>query len=541
MRLRKLGAALVVVAALGAVLASSALAAAVTEDVKWYTGAGAALGSSETISATQAGTATLTTKVLGSPLKLQWSSNECVECKIENSGGVAIGSGKLKFKGVKVIEPAGCTVASEITTAALSVTADWMSGTTNYLKFVPSAGETTKFATFEITGCALEGTIVSKGSLFVQSQNTTGTQAVSQEVHSSETINTAAGGSFKVGAEKASLEANLIIRLSGTKAGIAFGTNCAACGIEGLPNETTVWGYATITEGGKEVPAINWSQETPIDTKGCKGGKVVVIVEGENAETHKIETRESTLKEGEVGKFTGKTPILKPIHGHATLKITVTGCEHVSEEVHVEFKCWIDPSGKVVDGNHENAPLWEATVTLLSSETEKGTYTAVPNGSEVMSPGNRVNPDKSHENGAFGWDVLEGWYKVEATKAGCGTATTEALFVPPPKENLEIVLHCEGEQWKLGEATGEIAQLAVTAPAKKCEGKVRVENVSFGLASIKVLKETGIECTLKTVCEGKSLSKGEKCETELEKPGTKPEYELEVEWRGTKFTKKFPM
>lgn len=314
----------------------------------------------------------------------------------------------------------------------------------------------------------------------------------------------------------------------------AASTVCA-CGVEKLPNETTVTsGFQTKVEGGKEVPVINWEKAAPIDTKGCKGGKVTITIKAENGET-----RESTLKEGEGAKFSGSTPIMKPLHGHATVIITVTGCEHVVEEVHVEFKCWIDPSGKVLDGNHENAPLWEATVTLLSSATKEGTYTAVPNGSEVMSPANRVNPDKSRENGAFGWDVIEGWYKVEATKVGCGSATTEALFVPPPKENLEIVLHCEGEQWKLGEEPGEIAQLSVTAPAKVCEGKVRVENVSFGTASIKVLKETGIECTLKKVCEGKTLAKGEKCETELEKPGSKPEYEIEVEWKGKKFTKKF--
>jgi hypothetical protein len=299
--------------------------------------------------------------------------------------------------------------------------------------------------------------------------------------------------------------------------------------------------FGATVEGGKAVPVINWAQETPIDTKGCKGGKVTVIVEAENSETHKIEHREATLTEVESGKFSGKIPIMHPLHGKATLKIVISGCEHASEEIKVEITCYIDPSGKVVDGNHENAPLWDATVTLLSSETEAGTYTAVENGSTVMSPANRTNPDKTRENGGFGWDAKEGYYKVEATKAGCGTATTPAFHIPPPQESLEIVLHCEGEQWKLGEEAGEIAQLAITAPAKKCEGKVRVENVSFGAAAIRVLKETGIECTLKKSCEGKNLSESEKCETELEKPGSKPEYELEVEWRGKKFTKKFPV
>jgi hypothetical protein len=539
MRLKKLGAALFVVAALAALLASSAFAAATTTDVKWYAGAapGTELSGSETVSATPVGTGTFTTTVGGTAYELTSTGVECVSCKIENSGGTAVGSGQLKFTGVTVAKPAGCSVAATITTKALSIQADWMIGAVDYVKFTPTAGETTALATIEITGCALATTIVPKGTVFFQSVNSTGILAPTQQIKTSATINSTAGGSLHVGTESATLTDEARFKLSGTKAGQGFGTNCPC--IQTLPNETTVTGFKTVTEEGQEVPVINWEQATPIDTNGCNGGKVAVIIEAENEETHKFETRESSLKEGEGAKFSGTTPVMKPLHGHATVKITVTGCEKAGEEIHVEFKCWIDPSGKVVDGNHENAPLWEATVTLLSSPTETGTYTAVANGSEVMSPANRVNPDKTRENGAFGWDVIEGWYKVEATKAGCGTATTAALHVPPPKENLEIVLHCEGAQWKLGEEPGEIAQLSVTAPAKKCEGNVRVENVSFGTASIKVLKETGTECTLKKVCEGKTLAKGEKCETTLEKPGSKPEYELEVEWKGKKFTKKF--
>jgi hypothetical protein len=140
---------------------------------------------------------------------------------------------------------------------------------------------------------------------------------------------------------------------------------------------------------------------------------------------------------------------VRPLHGKAILKIIV------GVIVVVEIIIYIDPSGTVVDGNHENAPVWDASVTLLSSATEAGPYTAVENGSAVMSPMNRVNPDTSRANGAFGWEVIEGFYKVEATKTGCGTGATSAFAIPPPVENLVIVLHCEGEQWKLGEEGGE--------------------------------------------------------------------------------------
>jgi hypothetical protein len=331
----------------------------------------------------------------------------------------------------------------------------------------------------------------------------------------------------------------------GATTGLPFAASTACgCGFEPLPNETTIEGFGEFTEGAKDVPVINWEKESPITTKGCKGGKVVTSTEAENTETHKSEHREATLTESPTGsgKFSGKIPIMRPLHGKASLTITVSGCEHAGEDIVVVIIIYIDPSGTVVDGNHEEAPVWEATVTLLASATESGVYTAVENGSTVMSPMNRANPDKTRVNGAFGWETTEGFYKVEATKTGCGTSTTPAFHVPPPKENLKIVLHCEGEQWKLGEEGGEKAQLAVTAPAKKCEGKVRVENVSFGSALITILKETGVECTIKKKgCEGSKLNQGGKCESELEKPGTKPEYEVEAEWNGKKFTKKFPV
>jgi hypothetical protein len=229
MRLKKLGTALVVVAALGAVLASSAFAAATTTDVQWYTGAspGTVLSGSETIAATQVGTSTFTAHVSGTAYELKATGINCVNCKIENSGGTAIGSGELEFTGVTVVQPVGCTTPSTFKTKPLSVTADWMIGTVNYVKFVPTAGPTTAFATINITGpCAT--TLVPKGTVFVQSANATGTQAVEQQVSSSEAINTAAGGvagTLHVGTEFAALTGTVKFKMSGAKAGVAFGTH----------------------------------------------------------------------------------------------------------------------------------------------------------------------------------------------------------------------------------------------------------------------------------------------------------------------------
>ena len=102
----------------------------------------------------------------------------------------------------------------------------------------------------------------------------------------------------------------------------------------------------------------------------------------------------------------------------------------------------MDPSGLVVDGNHADAPISGATVTLLAGTQSFSPFTAVPNGSTVMSPANRKNSDTTNSIGEFGWDTLPGWYEVEAHKAGCGSTTTPAFQVPPPVTNLQLVLHC---------------------------------------------------------------------------------------------------
>jgi hypothetical protein len=236
-RLKKLGAALGVVAALGAVLASNALAKAITQDVKWYTGAGLAkeLGGAETLGAEAVAAGTFSTKVGVNEIELEWTGVECVECTIQNAGGAAIGSGKLKFTGVKVVKPAGCAVAATLTTKALSLQADWMeeNPTThlpeepNYWKFAPTAGEETAFVTFELTGmgCALAGTFIPKGTLFVRSANATNTAAVAQETVSSAAINAGAGGTLHVGTEPAVLTGRIKFKLSGALAGEVFGTH----------------------------------------------------------------------------------------------------------------------------------------------------------------------------------------------------------------------------------------------------------------------------------------------------------------------------
>lgn len=114
----------------------------------------------------------------------------------------------------------------------------------------------------------------------------------------------------------------------------------------------------------------------------------------------------------------------------------------------IEFPLYIDPSGVV--RTTTGAPLPGATVVLLQGASKEGSFTAVPDGSAVMSPMNRRNPDLSEADGHFGWDVIAGLYKVRVEKSGCnapgdpGKAFVETAVqtIPPPVTDLELRLEC---------------------------------------------------------------------------------------------------
>ncbi|HLM86167.1 MAG TPA: hypothetical protein VK272_08285 [Solirubrobacteraceae bacterium] len=212
-----------------------------------------------------------------------------------------------------------------------------------------------------------------------------------------------------------------------------------------LPGGTVVSGNGKTDVGGVEVPVIYWGSESPITTMACIGGTVTVTITAVNSQTEVLETTPPvTLTENPAGSgsFSGRLPAVHPIHGQGTVTITVTGCPEPIQDKTESFTIYIDPSGTVVDGNNGDAPLPGATVTLLASETRTGVFAPVANGSAVMSPANRVNPDTSNATGGFGWDAVPGFYEVQATEAGCGTVTTRAFRIPPPVSDLQLVLHC---------------------------------------------------------------------------------------------------
>jgi hypothetical protein len=214
------------------------------------------------------------------------------------------------------------------------------------------------------------------------------------------------------------------------------GVDIALDGPRPLPNGTTITDRYV---NGNGTPVVYWRDPLSLVTHACSGGTAsyqilqsgTVISGGPMTETPP-------------GTYSTTVPQLYPNHGDAPVLITVS-CETGP----ISFDIYIDPSGVVTLVDH-TTPVPGATVTLYRSDSSSGPFTVVPDGSAVMSPVNRNDPDVTDAAGHFGWDVFPGFYKVRAEKAGChapGNTTqlfTEStvLTIPPAVTDVHLELDC---------------------------------------------------------------------------------------------------
>jgi hypothetical protein len=179
------------------------------------------------------GKALFETEISGLPVKLTYTGIECDSfCEFENkkvtekTGAVAVGHGKLKFTGVSVVTPAGCTLSDEnstinqILTKSLVFHGDWMDTTTAnkhaFFQFIPALGAGTTIAQFKLSGgecAAIEGAKNIAGSFFGEFKNNTGVAATSQEMVLSPAVQTTTGAALTVGAKAANLTGAISFRV----------------------------------------------------------------------------------------------------------------------------------------------------------------------------------------------------------------------------------------------------------------------------------------------------------------------------------------
>ena len=184
------------------------------------------------------------------------------------------------------------------------------------------------------------------------------------------------------------------------------------------------------------IPVLFRNRPFEISTQGCEGGSgsYEITVNG-NA------VASGNLTEGPVGTYSATNPGPSGT-GDAVVTVTISGCPDPGDDEADTFNIYIDPSGVISNQNTEE-PIEGATATLVRSDVEAGPFVTVPNGSDIMSPSNRVNPGTTEADGKFAWDVIPGFYKVLATAPGCLPGETEVLPVPPIQLDLEIELVCE--------------------------------------------------------------------------------------------------
>ena len=226
----------------------------------------------------------------------------------------------------------------------------------------------------------------------------------------------------------------LTISLGATLAG----QNIVLISPTSLPAGTTITPSHLI--GG--IPVVWWTDPLVLTTHGCIGGTAnYQILQGTTV------IRTGPMPEGPSGTYSANVAALMEIHGKAHVKITLV-CSGVPTII--EGDIFVDPSGVVKTTT--GSLLAGATVTLFRSDTSSGPFSQVPNGSGMMSPANQNNPDITDAAGNFGWDVIAGYYKVRAEKAGCVSpfnfaqafVETSVMQIPPPVTDLELVLNCSG-------------------------------------------------------------------------------------------------
>jgi hypothetical protein len=234
---------------------------------------------------------------------------------------------------------------------------------------------------------------------------------------------------------------------------------------QGCPNDAdATWSMAATNfiNGGAGQPNFRYPA-TPPPTNGPGLGRL----------------QESPAGSGNYVSVPAAGPLNDPAKGYvlhdvATITITIH-CNGQAKTTTASV--FIDPSGRILapDGT---TPIPGATVSLLrsTSNTAAGPFVLAP----VLAPPNNlmqpnVSTQTSNQFGFYRWDVVPGFYKVSAAKAGC-TAVNESgvqqvSAALPPITALDLILDCGGSlaaqvhvtrTWNSDSGGGYCADLVVT-------------------------------------------------------------------------------
>ncbi len=170
-------------------------------------------------------------------------------------------------------------------------------------------------------------------------------------------------------------------------------------------------------------PHISAGEPLVISTSGCDSGAMT-------ARYTVTPTDGGTPVEGDLlpqadGSITITTAIatVGVAPGQATVALIVT-CGALPARA-VAFDLYIDPSGAVLD--QDGQPVAGATVRLLRADSAAGPFTEIASDATArdahLDPGTPNAPETTGSDGAYSWNVTQGYYRVEAFAAGYACPT----------------------------------------------------------------------------------------------------------------------
>jgi hypothetical protein len=189
-----------------------------------------------------------------------------------------------------------------------------------------------------------------------------------------------------------------------------------------------------------DVRVVDFRDALDLAVPGCAGGAASYTL------TH---ATGATLAAGEMtevsaGTHSAQIPPSYPVTGPASIMVSMDCPDGTDDSI--VFDIYIDPSSMVQ--TLAGLPIRDAVVTLFRADSPNGPFEQVPDGSAILSPSNRANPDQTDADGRFHWDVIAGYYVVRAQRGGCVSVTgapyveSEVLPAPAAVTDLDLRLSC---------------------------------------------------------------------------------------------------
>ncbi|WP_171632880.1 S-layer homology domain-containing protein [Paenibacillus plantarum] len=168
------------------------------------------------------------------------------------------------------------------------------------------------------------------------------------------------------------------------------------------------------------------TEKTPISTK------VVFKKAVEQASISFIGSTYPLTKASDGKTFTGEVPYGWSSYGEQMLTLTYVNDGQSVTVPLMEVIVLIDPSGYVFEGSMDNRVSGVTAVVQQQNNTQWSSWDADNYG--------QINPQTTDVEGRYGWDVMQGNWRVLFSKEGFEDYTSRTVVVPPAETQLNVPL-----------------------------------------------------------------------------------------------------